>query len=277
MNAYEKSSAERLVLRSAVWSAKFQETLVAALPFNDSVARDYEGEVTQVGDRVHVSQFPEFPAAIDLVEAATNDTVAVTATGYDLVINHELAQDFSITDRAQVQTLDSMNALRDLAIYSILKKMQSIVIAATVPAGANAIAFDAGNTLGLADILEAKELLDSANVSMVGRVMIADAPQWNDVLNISQLSSSDYIASGQQPVQEGMLPGKLVGFEPKMTTEASNVSYFFHPSYLQMAVQKGLSVQAYDMGVTGVRATRVNCTVLMGVVQADDTRVVTIS
>ena len=164
-----------------------------------------------------------------------------------------------------------------MAIYSILKRMQSTIIAATVPAGPNAIAYDVGTTLGLADILEAKEILDSGNVATAGRVMILGAAQWNDVLNISQLSSSDYIASGQQPVQEGMLPGKVVGFEPKMTTVAGNVSYFFHPSYLQMAVQRGLSVKAYDMGVTGVRATRVNCTVLMGVVQASNVRVVTIS
>jgi hypothetical protein len=277
-NAYERSSTELLELRPEIWSSSWYSTLLGALPFNDSVARDYEGEIQVLGDRVHVSQFPEFAAAVDLTEAATNDTVAVTATGLDLVINHEIAQDFAITDRAMAQTLDSMNALRDLAIYSILKKVHSLIVAAVAPAGPNAIAYDTGTTLALADILEAKELLDCGNVPTGGRVAILDCAQWNDVLNISQLASSDYIASGQNPVQEGMLPARIAGFEPKMTTEATaNVSYFFHPSFMQLAFQRGMSVKAYDLGVTGVRALRVNCSVLFGVAQFSNVRVVTIS
>lgn len=279
-NAYQRSTPENLEIRPEIWSQKWYDTLLQSLPFNDSVARDYEGEIQALGDRVHAAQFPEFAAAIDLVESASNDSVAVTAVGLDLVINHEVVQDFAITDRATAQTLDNMNALRDLAIFSILKRVQAFIIAATVPSVAapdHQIAYTLAGTLALADLLAGKELLDLQNVSTIGRVAIMDAPQWNDVLNIAQLSSSDYIASGQNPVQEGMLPGRIVGFEPKMTTAAAGVTYLFHPSYMQLAFQRGMSVKVYDQGVTGVRAARVNCGVLFGTAQFSNVRVVSIS
>ena len=62
-----------------------------------------------------------------------------------------------------------------------------------------------------------------------------------------------------------------------MTSELGDVAYLFHPSFFTMAVQDQLAINVYDLGVDGQRATRVNCGLLYGQKQLDDTRVVKLS
>jgi len=226
-------------LRPEVWSALFYPTLLEAMPFNDTVARDYQGEIQQLGDTVRITSFPQFGEAEEVQEGQKVDAEAITAASTSLVVNKMLAKDFIVTDLAQIQTIDASNALRDLAFHSILKKMQSIIISLIVPSASapdHQIAYDTGTTLVLADILEAKELLDNADVPDDGsRNMTLGAAQWNDIFNITGLTSRDFVDG--RALQDGSLPARVLGFMPKMTTEAGNVSYFYHPMFMQLAVQ----------------------------------------
>ena len=270
-------SVELLALRPEIWSAEFYSTLLEALPFNAVVARDYEGDIQGVGDRVNITTFPQFSEAEDIAEDAKVDADAITAQQIVLEINHQLVKDYIITDRAQVQTIEAANALRDLVFHSIFKKMQRILIDDTVPQVANQLSYASGTTLALEDILAAKEALDAEDVPDDGtRCGILDAPQWNDIFNITGFTSRDFVPVGS-PLSSGSLPAPVLGFNMKLTTEANNVAYWFHPTYMEMAVQKSLEVKVFDQGVEGKRSMRVNSTILFGNVQADDKRVVTIS
>lgn len=266
-------------LKPEIWSALFYPTLLQALPFNDSIARQYEGEIRALGNIVNITSFPQFGQAQTALESERVDAQAITAANTQLTINKMIVQDFIITDVAQVQTLDAANAIRDLAFYSIMKRMQTEIIGAIVPSASapdHTAAYASGTTLALADILGAKELLDTADVPDDGtRNMILGAAQWNDIFNITGLTSRDFINGN--PLESGSLPARVLGFMPKLTTEAGNVAYFFHPIFQQLAVQKGLSVEMFRMGVNGYRAVRVNSTLLMGHVQVSDVRVVTVS
>lgn len=270
------AATEASVLVPEIWSQKWFEVLLAELPFNSLVNRDYEGEIVSLGDTVKISSLPEFDAAVVLSEDARSDASAITATQQSLVINSRVTKDFIVTNQALMQSLPFMDKMRDLAIYSINKKIQSLIVAATVPSTSSpdhAIAFDSGTTLALADILECKELLDLQDVPMSDRFMVMGAAQLNDLFNISGFMSSDYVTS-TGGTQSGNIPPALLGFAPKWTTEVGNVVYFAHKSYLTLAIQKGLSIAEYDLGVDGKRARRVNCDVLMGLKQLDNTRVV---
>jgi len=171
--------------------------------------------------------------------------------------------------------------LRDLAVYSIMKKIESTIISTTVPSASapdHQIAYDSGSTLALADVLEAKELLDQQDVPLANRHMVMDAPQYNDVYNITNFTSSDFLtANANAPSQTGELPPMLVGFMPHLSTLASATTYAFHSTYLTMAMQGGMNIAQYDLGVDGKRAMRINVDVLYGLKQLDDERVVTIS
>lgn len=278
-DAFHRTSTEVAVLVPQIWSAKYYDVLLEELPFASLISRDWEGEIQALGDTVKISQFPEFALADELAEDAKLDASAITVTQQSLVINKRIAKDFIITGKAMIQSLPLMDKLRDLAIYSINKKIQALIIAAIVPSAAapdHTLAYDAGTTLALADILEAKELLDAQDVPMSDRHMVVGAAQLNDIFNIVGFMSSDFVTSGA-PLQTGQLPPALLGFMPHFASGVGNVSYFFHSSFMTIAAQQGLVVKQYDMGVDGYRAERVNCDTLLGYKQLDNLRVVTIS
>lgn len=274
-----KASAEVDGLIPEIWSASFYPTLLEKMVFAGSVSQDYTGDIQALGDTVNINDFPQFDLAEEILEDQRADADSVTANKQQLVINKQLVKDYILTKRAERQSIDSSNQLRDLAMHSIMKKMQQIIIAAIVPSASSPdhqIAYDASTTLALADILEAKELLDGSDVEELGRKMVVGAAQANDLFLITGFVSRDFIPSGN-PLSSGGISSPLMGFDFAWTSEAAAVSYFFHPIFLTMAVQQLPDVRVYDLGVDGKRAKRVNVDVLFGLKQLSNLRVVTVS
>lgn len=272
----QRASTENSVIVPELWSQRFYDVLLAELPFESLISKDWEGEIQNLGDTVRISTVPEFDEAQELQEDERSDADAVTMTQQNLVINKRLVKDFIVTKRAQLQSLPHMDKLRDLAVYSIQKKIQSLIISLVSPTGAHAISYDSGTTLALADILEAKELKDSDDVPMADRHLVMGAAQLNDIFNITGFTSSDFLLAGS-PLSSGEISSPLLGYQPHFTTEAGAVVYAFHRSFFTMAAQQGINVQMYDLGVDGKRAARVNVDWLGGFKQLDSDRVVTIS
>lgn len=263
------------------WSQNFFSVLLAELPFSSLIDRSYSGEVSSLGDTVKISSIPEFGDAIELPEDGRSDADSITITQQSLVINKRVAKDFIITNKAVLQSIPFVNEMRDKAIYSIMKKIEYNIISESIASSSapdHEISYDSGTTLALADLLEAKELLDLQNVPMSGRKVVLDAPQWNDIYSIANFTSSDYLTSSSVGVSEtGEFPKYLVGFEPHLSTLAGNVAYLFHPSYMTLAIQQSMSVNQYDLGVDGLRSSRINCDILYGQKLLDNTRLVRIS
>lgn len=267
------------VIVPQIWSSNWYTALLAELPFNSVVSKDYEGEIKNLGDTVKISQFPEFSAATELAESAANDADAITVTQQSLVINKRLVKDFIVTDKASLQSLPAMDQLQNLAIFSILKKVQSIIIAASLPSTSapdHTIGYTGGIVLDLAKIIASKKLLDAQNVPSENRHTVLGTNQTNDLFAITNFTSSDFV-TGNSLVTTGKLGNALLGFTPHQTTEVGDVCYFFHRSYFTMAAQKDISVKVFDLGVQGVRAARVNVDILAGFKLLDSKRVVTIS
>ena len=263
-----------------IWSAKFYETLHAQLPFIDIVDQSYAGEIRSMGDIVNISTVPSFDQATLLGEGVAGESESVTITSQALTINARAYKDVMVTREADLQSIPFMDKVRDEMIYSIMKKIQADIIAAIVPSAANpdnAIAFDNGTTLALADILEAKELLDGVNVPDMNRVAVLGHLQTADLFNITGFVSKDFNGTAGSPLSEGSINFPIVGFKVKTTTIVGNVSYFFHPSFMTMAIQESLNFKMFDMGVDGVRAMRLNADVLYGIKQLSNLRVVSIS
>ncbi len=261
------------------WSRNFYDTLLESLPFASIISRDWEGEIQDLGDTVNISEFPQFDDANLLDEDGKEDAEAITVSGLPLVINKRAVKDFIVTRRATLQSLPHMDRLQNLAIFALNKKIQREIIDAIVPSAAtpdHQIAYDSGSTLALADLLEGKELLDTANVDELNRHMVADSPQMNDIFNITGFTSSDFLISGA-PIQTGQVPSALLGFAPHMTTEVSAVTFLFHNSFMTLAIQEGMTVREFDLGTEGKRAVRVNTDTLFGLKQLGDVRVVSIS
>jgi hypothetical protein len=273
------TASEVSVLVPQVWSQRFYDVLLAELPFNSVVSRDYEGEIQNLGDTVKISSIPEFDEAIELAEDARSDAEAVTATQQSLVINKRFVKDFIVTNKALMQSITFVDKLKELAVYAINKKYQSMIISLISPSTSapdHILAYDSGTTLALADMLEVKELLDAQDVPLMDRHFVVGAAQLNDIFNITGFTSSDFLVSGA-PLASGQLPPSLLGFMPHFTSVVGNTSYWFHSSFFTVASQRGMNVQEYDLGVDGKRASRVNVDVLAGFKQLDSLRVVTLS
>lgn len=274
-----RASTELSVLVPEIWSSKYYDVLLAELPMADTLAKDYEGEIRSLGDTVNVSQFPEFGDAVELAEDQRNDAASITVSQIQLVINKRVAQDFIITNLAMLQSLPAMQKLQELAIYSIMKKIQALIIALIVPSASapdHTLAYDSGTTLALADLLEAKELLDNQDVPMSNRHMCFGAAQMNDLFNVAAFNSTDFGVSNA-PLINGGLPSQILGFMPHFSSLFANVVYLYHSSFFQIASQQGMNVSQYDLGVDGKRAQRINCDTLLGLKQFDNTRVVTLA
>jgi hypothetical protein len=277
MNQVMTAATEMDALIPELWSAAFYPTLKEKLPFMASVSSDYEGAISALGDTVNIMSFPQFAAAEEISENAVVSADSITVSKTQLVINKQVAKDYIITKKAMKQSMEAQAALRDLALHAIMKKMQSIIIAEIVPSASapdHSIAFTSGTTLALADILAAKELLDTQNVEEVGRVMVLGSAQYNDLFNVTGFTSKDFQSA--QPLSSGVVNLPILGFDVRWTSEAGNVSYLFHPMFLQMAVQQSPEVEVVSLGSEGKRATRVNMDVLFGVKQISNLRVVTI-
>lgn len=262
-----------------LWSTKWYPTLLEKMPFNDSISRDWEGDISALGDIVNINDFPQFDEADEILENERANADSITANKQQLTINKQLVKDYILTKKAQAQSLDAGTKLRDLAFHAVMKKMQKIIIADIVPSASapdHQIAYTSGTTLALADILAAKELLDLQDVEEAGRTMIVGAAQLNDLFNVTGFTSRDFIQSSN-PLTEGGFSTPLLGFQLKWTSEVGNTAYFFHPIFMTMAVQQAPDVRVYDLGVDGKRATRVNLDVLFGVKQLSNLRVVTVS
>lgn len=258
------------------WSATWFDVLLQAIVFQDCISQDYAGTIANLGDTVNVTQFPEFDDAYEFQENEAVPADSLAPSQIQLVVNKRVAKDFIITNQAVIQGLDAQMKLRDLAFYSIMKRMQKIIIENTVAkTTTHALSYTSGTTLALADFLAVKEALDTSDVPDANRFSVHGAAQWNDFWNITGFTSRDYIP-GSDMNSSGSLPGRLLGFLPKMTNAASTSSYFFHRTYMQMAVQKNPLPKVYDKGGEGVRALRVNMDVLFGVKQFDNERVATL-
>lgn len=273
------AGTESAAIVPEVWSALFQDSLRDGLVFAESVDRSWEGDIQALGDIVNISQVPLFSAASELAEGAAADAASITVTSQALTIDSRIHKDFIVTKKSELQSLPFMDKLRDEAIYAIMKRLEQLIINAISPSAAtpdHVISYDSGTTLALADILEAKELLDTANVSDEGRCGVMGAEQWNDLFNITGFTSRDFVPSGS-PLTSGSIQTPIAGFMPKMTNMVGDTSYWFHPSFLTFAIQQDLNVSVYDLGVDGTRGTRVNVDLLCGVLQIDDERVVSLS
>jgi len=262
-----------------VWSRRSYDVLLAELAFNSLISADYEGDIRDLGDIVNISSFPEFDSGEELAEEGRSDAKAITVTSQQLTVNKRVVKDFIVTRLATLQSLPHMDKLRELAVYAIMKKVHSTIIATIVPSASapdHSVAYDSATTLALADILEVKELLDAQDVPAANRHMVLGAAQSNDIFNITGFTSSDFMQTGS-PLSTGQLPSGLLGFMPHLTTEVGNTSYFFHPTFMTMAMQEGMRVNEYDLGVDGKRGVRVNCDLLWGLKQLDSLRVCTLA
>jgi len=136
----------------------------------------------------------------------------------------------------------------DLAFDTDLRLVAEFYASASASAPDHIVAYanSAGaNTMGAADVLNAKLLLDLQKVPQDGRYLAVDPIAYSELLAVSDFVRVDAINANQ--VTEGIRPGvvgRIYGFEVFMSnavTEDQNIA--FHKSALAYGVQQGITYQ----------------------------------
>ena len=239
---------------------------------------DWSQQVAQAGDTINVPLPPSLsvtdvsPANTPLAQSNhTRNVVAITLSNWrktHMTLTDKEARE--IADGARAGDVSAaMAVLAEDVNEKILAKYKEVYgyagVAATTPF-----------TNDLQEAIDANKILGDQKCPKADRHIVLGSAQLNDLFNITGFTSSDFVASANSPLQTGQIPGQLLGFVPHFTTIVANVMYLFHKSYMTMAAQQGMAVKEYDLGVDGVRASRVNTDTLIGVKQLDNKRIVTV-
>ena len=264
-----------------IWSSKLYAWLRASLQAANLVNRDYEGEIREKGDTVHILGFPATVLPVADVSSGTPvDAVSQDIEETLLVINKHKAIHVAVTNLARIQSsINLMSGWSEKMSYALSKQIDTDLITELKLASASApdhIILGSG-TAGafnpLDDVLSAKDLLDLQDVPDENRWMLMNPVDYNKILALTNVQSSDFI-SGGQPLMDGKIP-PIFGFMPAKSTQMVLGEVLFgHPSVVTLAIQRGIDFSTHNMLPQGIHADRLVASTLYGMKIVDNKRVV---
>ena len=203
-----------------LWSARLLEKLSNELVYGNLVNRDYEGEISQAGDTVHINSF----GAITVKKYTKNSEIdapeELTTEEQTLKIDQSQYFNFGLDDVDKAQAMGGlMEAALDRASYG-LSSVADKYIASQMAEGGTAINGGSPVTLTAANIYQAmveiKVSMDKLNIPQQGRFVVVP-PEVEGLL----LLESRFVATGGS-VAEGILANGYIGKVAGLDVYTSN-------------------------------------------------------
>lgn len=199
-----------------LWAARLIHALDKTHVATALVNRDYEGEIRQHGDTVHINSLTN--PTIRSYSAGTPITVeALTTTDTALVINQAKYFAVNVQDADKVQAAgDLVDAAMSRAAYGLadaadaylLGVMASGVDSGNVIGGTAAVALTASNVYE--NIVKLRTKLDKANVPTAGRGIVVPPEVYALLLQDSRFTAAANVADVTLRAGE---VGRVAGFE----------------------------------------------------------------
>lgn len=203
-----------------LWSARLLEKLSNELVYGNLVNRDYEGEISQAGDTVHINSF----GAITVKKYTKNSEIdapeELTTEEQTLKIDQSQYFNFGLDDVDKAQAMGGlMEAALDRASYG-LSSVADKYIASQMAEGGTAINGGSAVTLTAANIYQAmveiKVSMDKLNIPQQGRFVVVP-PEVEGLL----LLEDRFVATGGS-VAEGILANGYIGKVAGLDVYTSN-------------------------------------------------------
>lgn len=206
-----------------LWSARLLYALEKAHVATNLVNRNYEGEISNHGDTVHINTI----GAITVKSYTKNTDIdapeTLTTTDQTLVIDHAKYFNFQVDDVDKVQAAGELvDTAMGRAAYA-LADVSDAYLLGVIAAGAAA-----GNTIGSAaapvaitaanvyeNIVKLKTKLDKANVPNTGRTIVVP-PDVHSLLLLDDRFAKSTAAAGQEALINGLV-GRIAGFDVYMS------------------------------------------------------------
>lgn len=206
-----------------LWSARLLYALEKAHVATNLVNRNYEGEISNHGDTVHINAI----GAITVKSYTKNTDIdapeTLTTTDKTLVIDQAKYFNFQVDDVDKVQAAGELvDTAMGRAAYA-LADVSDAYLLGVIAAGAAA-----GNTIGSAaapvaltasnvyeNIVKLKTKLDKANVPNTGRTIVVP-PDVHSLLLLDDRFAKSTAAAGQEALINGLV-GRIAGFDVYMS------------------------------------------------------------
>lgn len=206
-----------------LWNARLLYALEKAHVATNLVNRNYEGEISNHGDTVHINTI----GAITVKSYTKNTDIdapeTLTTTDQTLVIDQAKYFNFQVDDVDKVQAAGELvDTAMGRAAYA-LADVSDAYLFGVIAAGAAA-----GNTIGSAaapvaltkdnvyeNIVKLKTKLDKANVPNTGRTIVVP-PDVHSLLLLDDRFAKSTATAGQEALINGLV-GRIAGFDVYMS------------------------------------------------------------
>lgn len=206
-----------------LWNARLLYALENAHVATNLVNRNYEGEISNHGDTVHINTI----GAITVKSYTKNTDIdapeTLTTTDQTLVIDQAKYFNFQVDDVDKVQAAGELvDTAMGRAAYA-LADVSDAYLLGVIAAGAAA-----GNTIGSAaapvaitasnvyeNIVKLKTKLDKANVPNTGRTIVVP-PDVHSLLLLDDRFAKSTATAGQEALINGLV-GRIAGFDVYMS------------------------------------------------------------
>ncbi len=266
------TKAEYSPIVKEVWSDTFYKELRPQLGIASLIQNEYEGNISSWGDTVKVQQF-QTPGRAQILTSDNEayDPQVPIITNTDLIVDKRAVYPVDITDWAKYQANPKYQGeIREIIVHEIARAVDETIIDTIVPD----LTTTSVATFGKANIAMAARVADVNMVPSQGRICIVDPYYKEDLLGVSEILSRDYNGSSSV-FMDGTLKDPIYGFKIYVSNLLpANTAYFWHPSFMQVAVQQGAAYKEIDLeGSTNVPSMRVRGMNLFGLKQFDAKRV----
>lgn len=211
-----------------LWNARLLYNLEKAHVATALVNRNYEGEIKNMGDTVHINTIS--PVAVRTYTPGTPITVdGLTTTDTTLVIDQSKYFAFSVEDIDAVQAAgDLVDTASARAAYSLADTADAFLLGVIAAAGitnANKLGTDAAPiTLTASNVYEKivamRTAMDKANVPTAGRTIAVSPDVYALLLMDDRFTKNDY--SAESTVSNGFV-GRVAGFDVYETNNLTAV------------------------------------------------------
>lgn len=195
-----------------VWSARLLENLHRNLVFGSLCNRNWEGEISQYGDTVHINNLADITVKAYTPGTDIDDPEQLSGGDTTLVIDHGVYYNFFLNDVDAAQArADLMDAAMRNAAVKLAEDTEQYILS-VIEAGAGqtvTAALPSGGVWGL--IVKLKTLLDSKNVPRTGRKLVMPPEVEGELLMDSRFVTGGTAVS-EQALAEGAV-ARAAGFD----------------------------------------------------------------
>lgn len=194
-----------------IWSARLLEKLNRKLVFGSLVNRNYEGEILQYGDTVHINSLEDITVKAYTPNSDIDAPEQLTTTDTALVIDHGAYYNFYVDDVDKVQArADLIDAAMENASRRLAEDTEAYILTKIIE-GAGTKTSGAIPTGGIYEMfVMLKMALDEKNVPRAGRKLVVPSAVEAELLLDSRFITGT--ESGNERLENGMV-ARAAGFE----------------------------------------------------------------